>query len=362
MIKKNKGKLLITSLVVLLPIAAGLLLWDRLPERMATHWGMSGTADGWSGKAFAVFFMPLFLLALHWVCIAATAADPKNKGQSRKAMGLVFWIVPVLSLFANGVIYAAALGCEVGFTTLFPAATGLLFLVIGNYFPKYKHNYTLGIRIKWTLESEDNWNATHRFGGKVWVAGGLLMMLSVFLPKAAAPIAFIVLLTLMAVIPTVYSYLYYRRQKAAGTLTITDPMSGGRKWAIRAALIITLLTTLGCGWLLFTGDIRVKYGDIAFTVEASYYHGLAVDYTDIERIEYREEGPAGTRTNGFGSPRLQMGSFRNDEFGPYTRYTYTRCPSCVVLTVNGDTLVLSGTDEGSTLEIYRALLEKTGGL
>ena len=362
MIKKNKGKLLVTSLVIILPIAVGLLLWDRLPQRLATHWGLDGTADGWSGKAFAVFALPMLLLVFHWLCVILTTADPKNKAQSQKAIGLVFWIFPVLSLVTGAVVYTAALGVDLGIDTVFLAATGLIFVVVGNYFPKYKHNYTLGIRVKWALESEDNWNATHRFGGKVWVAGGLLMMLSVFLlPKAAVPIVFVVLLTLMAVIPTVYSYLYYRRQKATGTLTVTDPLTKGQKWTIRVVLIITLMITLGCVYLLFSGDIGIRYGDTAFTIEAAYYRGLSVDYADIETIEYREGEPAGTRTNGFGSPRLQMGSFRNDEYGPYTRYAYTRCPSCVVLTVKGETLVLSGTDEESTMEIYRRLLEKTEG-
>lgn len=361
MIKRNKGKLFLTSLVVLLPIAVGLLLWDRLPGRMATHWGADGTADGWSGKAFSVFATPLFLLVLHWFCVLIVTADPKNREQSPKAVELVFWVTPVLSLFTSAVIYSSALGLDLGLNAMLPVGTGLLFVVIGNYFPKYRHNYTLGIRIKWTLESEDNWNATHRFGGKVWVAGGLLMMLSVFLPKAAAPIVFVVLLTLLIVIPTAYSYLYYRRQKAAGTLTLTEPISKSQKWGVRAALLIGLLTTLGCGYLLFTGEIRMRYGETAFTVEASYYSDLTVDYAGIQAIEYREGVAAGTRTNGFGSPRLQMGSFRNDEYGPYTRYAYTRSPSCVVLSVRGETLVLSGADEEGTKEIYRTLLEKTAG-
>lgn len=359
MLKKNKGRLLVTSLVVLLPIAVGLILWDRLPERLATHWGMDGTANGWSGKAFAVFALPMFLLVFHWLCVILTTADPKNKNQSQKAIGLVFWIFPVLSLVTGAVVYSAALGVDLGIDTLFLAATGLIFVVVGNYFPKYKHNYTLGIKVKWALESEDNWTATHRLGGKVWVAGGLLMTFSVFLlPKAAVPIAFVALLTLMAVIPTGYSYLYYRRQKAAGTLKVTDPLSKGQKWVARVVLLIVLLTTLGCVYLLFSGDIRIRYNETAFAVEAAYYQDLSVNYADIDTVEYREADTAGTRTNGFGSPRLQMGSFRNDEYGPYTRYTYTRCASCVVLTVKGETLVLSGPDEESTKEIYNSLMGK----
>ena len=180
MIKKNKLKLLISSIVILLPVIAGLILWNRLPERMATHWGITGAADGFSSKPFAVFAMPLFVLAVHWICVIVTAADPKNKNQTQKAVSLVFWICPFVSLFSGAVIYAAAFGMNFSINILLPVITGLIFIVIGNYLPKCKQNYTVGIKVIWALENEENWNATHRFGGKVWVIGGVLLMLCVF--------------------------------------------------------------------------------------------------------------------------------------------------------------------------------------
>ena len=76
MIKKNKGALILTSLVLLVPILVGLLLWDRLPEQIPSHWGINGEVDGWSSKAFAVFGFPCILLAMHWVCVLISSADP----------------------------------------------------------------------------------------------------------------------------------------------------------------------------------------------------------------------------------------------------------------------------------------------
>ena len=69
MLKKNKWTLLITSLVILLPTVAGLILWNRLPQEVAIHWGVSGEPDGWANKAVAVFALPAFLLALQWLCL-----------------------------------------------------------------------------------------------------------------------------------------------------------------------------------------------------------------------------------------------------------------------------------------------------
>ena len=212
MIKKNKRKLLISSIIILLPVIAGLILWDRLPERMATHWGITGAADGFSSKPFAVFAMPLFVLAVHWICVIITAADPKNKRQTKKVIGLIFWFCPVISLFASAAIYAAAFGMDFGINILLPVVIGLAFVIIGNYLPKCKQNYTVGIKVIWALENEENWNATHRFGGRVWVIGGVLLMLCAFLPKAVMYYALIALLTLLVIIPVIYSYVYYRKQ------------------------------------------------------------------------------------------------------------------------------------------------------
>ena len=86
---------------------------------------------------------------------------------------------------------------------------GVLFVLIGNYLPKTKQSYTLGIRLPWTLASEENWNRTHRLGGVLWVLGGLYFIVMSFFPWNLA--AFLIPILLMALVPTVYSYLLYRR-------------------------------------------------------------------------------------------------------------------------------------------------------
>ena len=79
---KNKKQMLLSSAVILLPMVIGVLLWDRLPDQIATHWGFNGEANGWSSKRAAVFQLPLFLLATHWVCSFFTGKDVKNKNQN----------------------------------------------------------------------------------------------------------------------------------------------------------------------------------------------------------------------------------------------------------------------------------------
>ena len=207
--KKYLKTMILTSFLTLLPIVAGLILWNRLPDQIPIHWNIHGEADGWAGKLGAIFGTPLFLLAMHWVCALATFyADPKKQNHSDKILHLVLWITPVLSLLLHSFAYAAALGVAVDMNMMMPIFLGLLFTVIGNYLPKCKQNYTIGIKIPWTLDSEENWNKTHRFAGMFWVVGGLAtLVLGLF----GAAWAYIPIMLAMGIVPIVYSFLLYRK-------------------------------------------------------------------------------------------------------------------------------------------------------
>ncbi len=208
MIKKNLKVLIITSIVILLPVMAGLILWNQLPEQMPTHWNAAGEVDGWCGKAFAVFGLPLILLAAQWLCMLGTAADPKKNNHPVKLLHLVLWIIPVLSVILHAVTYATALGAAVRMELVMPVLIGLLLTIIGNYLPKCKQNYTIGIKIPWTLNSEENWNKTHRFAGWIWTVGGIAMMITGFLGGFWI---FLPVVLLMVLAPLIYSYKLHRK-------------------------------------------------------------------------------------------------------------------------------------------------------
>ena len=151
MLKQYKKTLLITSALILLPIAVGLLLWDQLPATMNIHWNASGEADGAAGKGFAIFFMPLFLLGMHWFCALITHLTNRGNDQNEKAMKIVLWMMPILSNVITCAMYAAALGLEINMGKIIFAPMGILFIVIGNFLPKVRRNSTLGIKTAWSL-------------------------------------------------------------------------------------------------------------------------------------------------------------------------------------------------------------------
>ena len=210
MIKKNLPKLIITSLITLIPIVIGLILWDKLPDQVPMHWNAQGEVDGYGTKFQAVFLMPLVLVAFHWICVLGTSLDPKKQNINDKIFTLVLWIIPVISLLCNSMVFATALGHKVSVEIIMPLFMGVLFVVIGNYLPKCKQSYTVGIKLPWTLDNEENWNKTHRLAGFLWVIGGVIIMATAFL--GAFWLFFIVLIP-MVVIPFVYSYLLYKKNK-----------------------------------------------------------------------------------------------------------------------------------------------------
>lgn len=211
MIKKNWRTLVLTSIVTLIPIVVGLLLWNQLPEQMPTHWDINGEVDAWSGKGYAVFFFPALLLGLHWLCMLASTMDPKKENYTSRMLTLVLWICPAISLLVSSLMYTKALGYDLRVNVIMPLLMGLLFIIIGNLLPKMRQSYMIGIKLPWTLHNEENWNKTHRFGGKVWVAGGVIIMATAFVGSFWILLG---MLIVMVALPTIYSYCLYRKQRS----------------------------------------------------------------------------------------------------------------------------------------------------
>lgn len=362
MFKKYKKQLIISSILILLPIVFGLIMWDKLPDSFATHWSVDGQADGWSSKAFGVFFMPLLLVGMQLLCLWITDLTNRGREQSPKVMNLIFGIMPMVSLFSNGMAYAIALDKVWDWNNIMPIFMGLMFVVIGNYLPKCKQNTTIGIKLTWTLNNEENWNVTHRFAGKLWVAGGLITFFSAFLPvKIGYPIMFTALLV-TAFGSVLYSYLYHRKQLKSGTAASATAvqLDPNAKWIGRIGCAIGIVLSIVCIFILFTGSIQYDFREDALVMDATFSAPITVRYENIEDIEYREGNVDGTRTGGFGSFRLLLGFFENEEFGTYSRYTYYKPDGCIVATVKGKTLVFSGENGEETREIYNTLLSKIG--
>lgn len=236
---------------------------------------------------------------------------------------------------------------------------GVLFVIIGFCMPKSKQNSLFGVRVKWTLENVENWTVTHRIASVIWIIGGLVFMTGIFFSERFCGWALVILVPLLVLFPVLCSYLYYKKQLQEGTWKATVFENELPRWLNAFLTTVIVLVLMFAGILCFTGDINVKYNEKMFSVEATYWKDLNIEYDMIENLEYRDSFDKGYRINGFGSPILSMGTFKNDEFSTYTLYNYSKNPSAVVLKIDGKTVVIGGKNEISTRSIYDELVRRT---
>ncbi|OKZ76221.1 MAG: hemolysin expression modulating protein, partial [Clostridiales bacterium 36_14] len=201
MIRQNKKLLLLTSVITLLPVFIGLFLWNQLPDSVATHFGADNQPNGYSSKVFAVFGLPFILLMIHFICVVVTNIDPKEKNISKKVFQVVLWICPLVSLVVCNMIYVYNLGYQLNTGVIGGVLIGALYLILGNFIPKIKPNYSIGFRVPWALCDSENWYHTHRFGGKCMVIGGIVLI-------ATSPFQNVWILLVLAIIPCILPVIY----------------------------------------------------------------------------------------------------------------------------------------------------------
>ena len=192
-LKEYKMSLISGSILTISPSLAGILLWDRLPEKIATHFDQHNVANGWSSKPMAVFGIPFLLLLIHLFCVFFTANDPKRKNINRRIFTM---------------IYGLALGMELDIGVIVNIMVGIMFIILGNYVHKVKQNYTVGMKLPWTLNSEENWNRTNRMTGWILILSGLLFLMNSLLLKTEIVLAVIFVVIL---VPMIYSFILYKK-------------------------------------------------------------------------------------------------------------------------------------------------------
>ena len=327
----------------LLPTLIGLALWKTA---------------GTSAAVFpaGVLLTPVLLALTLTLCLYMSGKLEQDKEKNKKINAVVIWIIPVLSNVTFWISYAVTMRhMALPIVRIMGWLFAAMYLVLGNYMPKCRPNSTVGIRVKWTASSDENWNATHRLAGPCYMVCGFFMLVGSFLPEKAATGCLIVLLVLGNAIPMIYSYGFYRRQKRQGAALRPRP-----RWEARmtkTVFIFVAAILLVIALFLFTGSVKVQFLDTAMQVDVTYYGSASIPYAEIVDAELRSENVGGSRTWGLGSFRLLAGLFENEELGTYTRMTYYNPQSAIILkTAGGQTYVLSGENPARTAALYQQLL------
>jgi len=206
---------------ITLPFAYALYLYPSLPSSIPIHFNIKGEADGW-GSAESIFLSPAIMgltsLFVYFIFANIKKLDPIRYADANTdnyaAIGL--GVVLFLTLLSLSILYGTVNESLRDGRFVF-LLIGLFFSAFGLYMPKLKQNYFVGMRLPWTLSDVNNWEATHRYAGKFWTIGGLLIALfALLLDGVAQLVMFFSIVFLIVIIPVIFSYRFFKKTKENG--------------------------------------------------------------------------------------------------------------------------------------------------
>ncbi|MEI2337787.1 SdpI family protein [Priestia megaterium] len=200
--------------IILLTLVAWLIALPHLPATMPIHWGANGEADGFATKINAMILTVGIMVLIYFIIAFVPRIDPRKENYKyfSKTYNIVLNAVLLLFFFVNMSTILQGLGYNVPMSYIAPIMAGLVFIIIGNYLQRVRSNYFMGIRTPWTLSNENVWKKTHRLSGKIFFIGGLLILISAFLPDGYKSVILWGSIVLCVAVPYLYSYLAYKKE------------------------------------------------------------------------------------------------------------------------------------------------------
>lgn len=201
-------------ILIALAILVSAISYPRLPDQVPTHWDIHGNVNDYSSKTLGLFLLPVLMFGIWALMRALPLIDPRheNYAKMRGAYELVFNATLTLLLLVHVVAIGAMLGLPVSITRVIPGLLGVLFIVIGNVLPQARPNWFFGIRTPWTLSNDRVWQRTHRIGGYLFVACGLIIVATaIFPPEIGFPILLVAALG-AAFGSALFSYIAWKQE------------------------------------------------------------------------------------------------------------------------------------------------------
>lgn len=205
--------MLFTILLVILSFVGSIVARPYLPDQIPMHWNVAGEIDSYANKDYGVFYLPLMMLAMLVLFYFLPKIDPKKDNYEifKKEWQIIRAGIIVFFAYLQGVIIYTSINSTTDIRPLMFVGLGALFVLIGNYLSKVRQNYFLGVKLPWTLASEDNWNKTHRFASWTFVLAGLVFLIEAVFPFYSELIIGLAIFSAIA-LPILYSYWIFRKK------------------------------------------------------------------------------------------------------------------------------------------------------
>jgi uncharacterized membrane protein len=214
----TKTTSIITLILIVLALLAGAVLWNQLPDQMASHWNVNDQVDGTMPKFWGVFMMPLITLGMLALFLVLPNIDPlkANIAQFRESFNLFIVLIVAFMLYIHGLTLAWSLGYQdFKMSAAMLPFMGVLFIAIGFMLRKAKRNFFIGIRTPWTLSSDSVWDKIHQLGSVLFMASGAFTIIGGFFGGMTAFWLMFVPLIGSSLFLVIYSYVLYRGETKA---------------------------------------------------------------------------------------------------------------------------------------------------
>jgi len=204
----------ITSVILIASFITGVILYQSMPEIVASHWNAKGEVDGYMNKFWGLFLMPIIgsvmLLLFHYI----PSIDPlkENIKKFRKYFDGFIMMIMIFLAYTYFLTIIWNMGYRFSMSLQMIPGLTIIFYYSGILIEHAKQNYFIGIRTPWTLANETVWNKTHKVGSKLFKIASVLILIGLLTPDNAFTIMMTIVLSISAYL-VAYSYVQYRKIK-----------------------------------------------------------------------------------------------------------------------------------------------------
>lgn len=208
--KINKT-LIISTILCIIPLILSIIFYDKIPEKIPSHFDINGNVDSYQSKFFICILLPIIFCIGNLFLNILLNNDPKKENHNKKLLTICKFIIPSISLIFIPASIFISLEFNINVEIIVSIFISILFILVGNYLPKCRQNYTIGIKLPWTLNDENNWIKTHRLAGFLWVITGLIILITTFINKNLLFPTLINSIVLTIIIPCIYSFILFKK-------------------------------------------------------------------------------------------------------------------------------------------------------
>lgn len=319
--RQFRNEHIVNSLIILLPLIFGFIAEKRFV------WPM---------------ILPIECLIPYW--ITAFVVARREKRNEKIIRSVLRW----LAYFSFGISMGYLIwyqNNEFQVSVLINGMLGLLFIVLGNIMPKAKQNPVFGIRTSWALDHEDNWNHTQRFGGQLWVVCGFGMLAASFVPNGE--IVCWIFIAAAVIGSILYSYVYAKKHDQ-----ILKEKKTSKRNILRLVLLVLFIIALTA--VCLNGKYTISMNQKELAIDANLAFDTTIDLSEIDSVEL-VENVKGSKVFGYNAFSCDMGTYRNDALGEYTRYT-DFSGKAILIRTEDQIVVINEENDERTSELYEQLL------